>query len=213
MRIFWGVVSVVLASGAVLAQSIPSAGDLAARVQARYATVRDFTADFSLKQRSGLLPRESEDRGKVAVKKPDRMRWTFATGSQSQVVADGVQIYSYEPKDKYVQVAPMPKGDHAPTALLFLAGRGDITRDFTAELPADQPMGEWHLRLTPKATNAEFRTLTLMVDRQSLTLRGFTVVDLHGGTQTFRFSNFRENRALSDREFTFSIPKGVDIRQ
>ena len=87
---FWGAVSVVLASGAVLAQSTSSAAALATRVQARYATVRDFTADFTLRQRSGLLPRESEDRGKVAIKKPDRMRWTFATGSQSQVVADGV---------------------------------------------------------------------------------------------------------------------------
>jgi len=213
MRISWGVVSVILATGTVLAQSTPSAVDLAARVQARYATVRDFTADFTLKQRSGLLPRDSEDRGKVAIKKPDRMRWTFATGNQSQVVADGVQIYSYFPKDKYVQVAPMPKGNNASTALLFLAGRGDITRDFTAQLPADQPTVEWNLRLTPKAANAEFAQLTLMVDRQSLTLRGFTVVDTQGGTQTFRFTNLRENQAPSDREFTFSIPKGVDIRQ
>jgi outer membrane lipoprotein carrier protein len=195
----------------VAAQAPPPAAELAARVQNHYATVRDFTADFTLTQTSGLVKRGATDRGTVVIKKPNRMRWTFETGNHSQVVADGTRIYSYFPQDKYVQQTPLPKGDQASTALLFLAGRGDLTRDFTASLPSDQPPGEWHLRLEPKAP-AEFTSLTLEVDRATYQLRGFTVTDDQGGMQHFRFSNLRENRGVADREFVFTIPKGVEVR-
>src|SRR5690606_30119029 len=125
----------------------PSADELARRVQAHYATVRDFTADFELAQTSGLLPREAVDRGHVEEKKPGRMRWTFTTGDRTQVVSDGVRTYSYFPRDKYVAIAPLPAGNEASPALRFLTGRGDITRDFTASLPGASPDDEWHLAL------------------------------------------------------------------
>ena len=106
----------------------------------------------------------------------------------------------------------MPAGDDASTALLFLAGRGNLTRDFTASLPADQPAGEWRLTLRPRASQADFETLTLEVDRTSLTFRGLVVVDAQGGTSAFRFTNMRENRGLPDSDFVFSIPRGVEVR-
>lgn len=191
----------------------PTAVDLAAKIQAHYATVRDFTADFTLEQTSALLPKPSNDKGTVQVKKPGRMRWTFTTGDKNEMVADGTRMYSYFPRDKYVLVTPMPKDDEASTALLFLTGRGDITRDFTATLPSPQPADEWQLLLTPRTKQADFATLTLQVDRRSLALRGLIVVDDQGGTQKFRFLNLRENRGLADQAFTFAIPRGVEIRQ
>jgi outer membrane lipoprotein-sorting protein len=54
--------------------------------------------------------------------------------------------------------------------------------------------------------------MTLDVDRATLALRGFTVVDEQGGISRFRFLNLRENRGLSDKEFEFQIPKNVEIR-
>lgn len=205
-------VAVAAAPGLTAGGQSLSPDDLARRIQAHYATVRDFTADFELAQASGLLPREAIDRGRVEVKKPGRMRWTFTTGDRNQVVSDGVRTYSYFPRDKYVAIAPLPAGDDASTALLFLTGRGDITRDFTASLPGEPPPGEWHLALAPRRPQADFVTLTLQVDRRSLALRGLVVVDAQGGTQRFRFSNLRENRGLPDSLFEFTIPRGVEIR-
>jgi outer membrane lipoprotein carrier protein len=190
----------------------PTPSELASRVQARYDTIRDFTADFTQRQTSPLLPRPVDERGEVKVKKPGRMRWTYATGDRNQVVSDGTTIYSYFPGDRHVNRTPMPKGDDASTALLFLAGRGNLTRDFAASLPDTQPAGEWRLELKPKAAEADFETLTLEVDRTSLAFRGLVVVDPQGGTSAFRFTNMRENRGLPDSEFTFVIPRGVEVR-
>jgi outer membrane lipoprotein carrier protein len=200
------------AASSIRAQA-PAAADLAARIQARYATVRDFTAQFALVQTSGLRLGGGEDRGKVTIKKPGKMRWVFDTGDRSEVIADGVKIYSYFPKDKYVHLADFPPEDRAGTALLLLTGRGDLTRDFVASVPPEHPAGEWQLILQPKASPADFKELTLSVDRAALRLTGLKIVDDQGGVRSFRFANLQENRAVSDAVFEFKIPKGVEIRR
>ena len=59
----------------------------------------------------------------------------------------------------------------------------------------------------------EFRGLTLEVDRASLALRGFTVVDEQDAVSKFRLAKLQENRNLPDSEFVFTMPKGVEIRR
>ena len=41
-----------------------------------------------------------------------------------------MKLYSYLPEDKQVIVSSVPQGQ-ATTPALFLAGKGDLTRDFT----------------------------------------------------------------------------------
>jgi len=202
----------VLFAGTGAAGQTPSAADLAARVQAHYAQVRDFTASFTLSQSSALLPRPTTERGSVKVKKPGRMRWLY-TADKKEFVADGSMLYSFFPRDKYVNVNPLPKGEDASTALLFLTGRGDLARDFTSTLDGDQPAGEWRLNLKPKAKQTDFTSLALEVERTTLALRGITVVDDQGGTSRFRFEGLKENVGLADRDFEFKIPPGVEVRK
>ncbi len=199
--------------GPVATQAVrPEASALAARVQARYATVRDFTADFTQTEVNPLLPKPVVDRGQVKVLKPSRMRWTYTTGDRNEFVSDGTRQYSYFRRDRYVQISPLPGEGEASTALLFLAGRGNLVRDFTATLPSDQPDDEWRLVLRPRTPQADFETLTLEVDRRSLALRGLVATDAQGTTRAFRFDNMRENPGLAAREFEFDIPRGVEIR-
>jgi outer membrane lipoprotein carrier protein len=192
-------------------QSAPSADALAARVQARYATIRDFTADFTLTTTSGLSLGGGSDRGKVIVKKPLRMRWTLATGSRHEVVSDGTRLFNYFPKDKVVNEVSL--SDQTSTALLLLTGRGDLTRDFTARMSADQPPGEWRLTLTPRAPQPDYTEITLAVDRVSLRLTGLDILDDQGTVRAFRFTNLRENQGIADSVFTFKIPAGVEIQK
>ena len=50
-----------------------------------------------------------------------------------------------------------------------------------------------------------------MVDEASLQLRMLVTGDKQGGQSTFTFTNMKENVGLSDGEFTFKIPRGVDV--
>ena len=211
---FFSFLAVAMAAAPLAQSSRPSAAELAAKVQAHYATVKDFTADFTQTQKSSLSPKAVIERGDVAIKKPLKMRWNYATNEKNQFISDGVKLYSVFPQGKYVSVSDLPREGEQSTWLLFLAGRGDLTRDFAPSLPADQPGStEWRLLLKPApGRKADFQTLTLEVDRTSYQLRGLVVIDEVGATNAYRFTNLRENRNVGDRTFVFEIPKGFALK-
>ena len=105
----------------------------------------------------------------------------------------------------------MPQGDDLSVAILFLAGRGDLVKDFRATMPADQPDGEWQLDLVPVKRQEDVATLSLFVDRRTLAFRGLSTADHMGGTFKFRFTNLRENVGLKDSEFSFKFPRDTNV--
>lgn len=202
------------ATAALLAapQSGPtSAPALAQLIQSHYAAVTDFTADFTHSFRGGLLPQTSVEYGTVKIKKPGRMRWSYKRPEVKEIVADGRLLYTYIKADRVCYVSDLPAGDAAPTALLFLTGRGDLTRDFKSALSPAQSATEWRLQLTPVKKEADFVQLTIGVDPKSLKMITLESIDADGGKSTFTFANLRENTLVPDKEFAFTPPKGVDV--
>jgi outer membrane lipoprotein carrier protein len=209
MRIATFLLTLTLAAATPAAQT-PSAEQLARQLQTHYDGVKDFTAAFTQSFRGVALPQQTTERGTVAVKKPYRMRWTYTAPEKKELVTDGLQIWDYRPSDKVVLVRPMPKEGEASTALLFLAGRGNLLRDFAVSMAPAQPEDEWHLSLVPKSKQADFTSLVVQVDRRTMSLRGLVKTD-DTGSWTYRFQGLKENAGLADKTFTFTPPRGVDI--
>jgi outer membrane lipoprotein carrier protein len=189
----------------------PAAGDIASRVQKRYDTIRDFTATFVHTYEGGVLRRKLTERGVVQVKKPGRMRWEYQSPEKKLFVSDGTQMYLYEVAANQVTVFPVPKGDEAATAVLFLAGKGNVTRDFIVSHADGGTDSAYALRLTPKSPERDYDWLVLHVDRTTYQIRTLSAADAQGGRSTFEFTNIRENTGLADRTFTFTIPRGADV--
>lgn len=189
----------------------PPARNLAMAIQSHYAAVTDFTADFTHAFRGGLLPQVSTEYGKVKIKKPGRMRWSYTRPEVKEIVADGRLLYTYIKADRVCYVSDLPTGDAAPTALLFLTGRGDLVRDFTSALSPTQVAGEWRLDLTPVRKESDFVRLTIGVDPATLKLITLESIDADDGRSTFTFAHLRENVSLPDKDFAFTPPKGVDV--
>src|SRR6195256_2941153 len=173
-----------------------SAPELAAALQKRIDGVKDFSTDFTHTYEGSVLRKQITERGRLLVKKPGRMRWDYSVPEPKQFVSDGVKMYSYIPQDKQVIVATVPREDEASTPTLFLAGKGSLTRDFTASLvetPAGMPPGTRGLKLVPKARQPDYDWLMLVIDPGTLAIRGLQTVDAQGGTSTFFFTNLQEN--------------------
>ena len=212
--------SMLLASLAVSVMTVPRAtaqpvppDALARSIQAHYQQVRDFTATFEQAYVGGALKRKTVERGTVAIRKPGRMRWDYDAPEKKLFISDGTRMYFYVPADRQVRVSALPESGRVPTPILFLAGRGDLLRDFKAEevpVPANTP-GARALRLRPVRPEPEYETLTLVVDGTSFAMRQLIVVDSQGGTSTFSFTNLRENVGVPDSRFVFTMPKGVDV--
>ena len=105
-----------------------------------------------------------------------------------------------------------PDEDQATTAVLFLVGKGNLTRDFTVTYaptaPAPTPMPCACSRRLPER---DYDWLQIVVDRRTLQIRSLTAADSQGGRSTFQFSNFKENVGLADKTFAFKIPRGADV--
>jgi outer membrane lipoprotein carrier protein len=190
-----------------------SAEAFASRLQKKYDTVRDFTADFTQTYEGGVLRKKTSERGTVQIKKPGRMRWSYTAPEPKLFVADGEKMYSYVPADRQVVVSRVPPADEAATPVLFLVGKGNLTRDFSvsfADVPGAPP-GSVALRLLPRQQERDYEWLTLVVDRDTLVLRMLIAGDNQGGTSTFAFTNLKENVGLPDRTFSFTIPRGADV--
>ena len=211
LKLLPAVVMLTLLPSPAAAQTRPTAEALAQSLQKRYDRVRDFTADFVHTYRGGILRKQVSERGTMAVKKPGKMRWTYTAPEKKTFVSDGVKIYSYIPQDRQVIVSDVPDEDEATTPALFLAGKGDIARDFTASYVDDGPPGGWTLKLVPRRAERDYDTLILTVDPATLQIRVLTTTDRQGGESTFTFTKMKENQGLSDKDFAFRIPRGVDV--
>jgi outer membrane lipoprotein carrier protein len=196
------------------AQDRPPAGSVAKSLQARYETIKDFSADFSHTYEGGVLRKKTTERGTVQIKKPGKMRWSYTSPEEKLFVSDGRKIYAYVPADKQVTISTMPADDKAATPILFLVGKGNLTSDFTVSYADDvsgAPADTYALRFVPRVPVSDYDALTLVIERQSLKLRMLIAKDGQSGTSTFVFSNLKENVGLPDSRFQFTIPRGADV--
>jgi outer membrane lipoprotein carrier protein len=201
-------VVVIFVTMAGAAQS-PSAEEIANALQKKYDTIRDFSADFLHQYEGGPLRRKREERGTLLVKKPGKMRWNYKPPDEKVFVADGVRLIQYFPQENRAIVGPVPADDEG--ALLFLAGRGNLTRDFNISLVTSGATDTWTLKLEPKRRQAEYDWLEVTAARDTFLLRSLTVAEKAGSRSTFHLSNFKENPGLTDKQFDFSIPRGAEV--
>ncbi len=198
------------------ATSLAAQGDpvaLAGKVQRRYNGIKDFQGDFVQSYEGGVLRTRTTERGTLAIKRPGRIRFTYTKPERKEFVSDGVRLYTHLVADKQVIVSPAPTADDGDVPAMFLAGQSDLARDYTptfTPLPGAAP-GLLTLRLVPKNANSDYESLGIGVDPKTLQIQFLTAVDKQGGRSSFAFSNLKENRGLSDKEFEFRIPRGADV--
>jgi outer membrane lipoprotein carrier protein len=200
-----------LDSGLASGQTTPTAQEVATSIQRKYDTIRDFSADFVHTHEGGVLKRKRVERGTLLVKKPGKMRWTYQAPDEKVFVSDGVRLIQYFPDENRALVSEVPDDDQA--AVLFLAGRGNLTRDFNVSFGqgGGDPAATWTLRLEPRKPQPEYDWLEIAAARNTLVLQSLTVAEKQGSRSTFVFANFKENPGLADKTFAFSIPRGAEV--
>lgn len=190
----------------------PALDQLVRDLQSKYDTVRDFSADFEHSYTGGVLSISLIEHGTVLIKKPGKMRWSYATADEKLYVSNGEMFYSYFPLDRQVIVTKVNRDQQASTGALFLAGKGKLSEDFDAsyEDPPASP-DSWAIRLTPRVSDADYEWLVVTVDRRSLSITGLSTLDFQGGQSTYIFTGLKENQDPPDSEFEFTIPDNIDV--
>jgi outer membrane lipoprotein carrier protein len=181
------------------------------KVQERYDSTRDFTADVTQEMTIASLGKTTTAHGTVAFKRPGKMRWDLSQGDEQIIVADGQTLWLYQPKEKQVLKAPFDAAFRATTPISFLTGVGKISQDFDVSLdPKDDKGAEIHLILVPRHDSSVGK-LRLTVARDTGEIRGAEIYDPLGNVSRLRFEHIKRNVGLSDDQFAFQVPPGVDV--
>jgi outer membrane lipoprotein carrier protein len=184
------------------------------RVQKRYDGAKDFRARFNQTLTNAAFGRKSSSSGEVLLKKPGRMRWNYEKPEPKMYLSDGNTLWLYEPEDKQAFKQDL-KSSQLPSALAFLAGQGKLTSEFDIT-PADpkSPYGTPHdyvLALSPKAPQAQVKTILFVVDPKTFDVRESVITDQQGNVNDLLFSDIHTNTNLPDAQFKWSPPAGVRL--
>ncbi len=180
------------------------------RVQARFDATADFTADVQQELLVASTGHTLSARGTVAFKRPGRMRWTLQNHEQQVIVADGANLWLYEPDERQVLKSPFESAFRSSAPISFLTGVGRIGDDFDARLDGADD-GRLYLLLVPRRDEQELGRLRIVVETKEYGIVGAEIRDPVGNVTQLRFSNMRRNVGLADVLFRFEVPAGVDI--
>jgi outer membrane lipoprotein carrier protein len=183
-----------------------------AKVQEQYEMHSDFKASFWQESLIKSLGKKQQAEGVVYFKKPGKMRWVYRQPTKQEIISDGKSLWTYRPGDNQVIVTRMPQAFQSKAPTTFLAGIGNLKRDFQARFFKEPSSGkDYSLELTPLETQGSLEKLFLIVERETFKILQAKVQDVMGNVTQINFSRIQFDNHLSDALFTFTPPKGVEV--
>lgn len=188
------------------------------RVDARYAQIKDFQADFVQDTRIQGFDTPLRSSGHVYLKKPGRLRWDYLDPAVEHVYVHQDQVEMYVPAHNQVVKGNLTMMVSTKGPLRLLQGIGKLAEHFSVEPTGDGKKGEGGLPLLtlipkPVSGSSPSSLVKIVAEIQPRTnlIQSLALYESNGNVSTFRFSNFKVNKGLDDAVVTFNPPEGVVI--
>ncbi len=204
----------------LLAVTMPSFGrsafgedihQLARAVDDHYNHLRSLKSDFTEIYR-GDGPERVES-GTLWLKKPRKMRWEYRSPKEKLFVSDGQVVWFYLPAERQLRKTKLRKLDDVRSPLAFLLGKTKLENELQGLSKAvDQsPLqsGDTVLRGVPRVMAGEVSEVLLEITPSAQIAR-IVLEEADGATTEFRFAGWKENGEMTDSQFQFTPPTGVE---
>ena len=199
---------------ALAANSSPDVHAIAQAVDNHYNHLQTLQTDFVETYRGAGI--ERTESGSLWLKKPGKMRWEYRSPKEKLFLSDGKDAWFYLPGDRQVRRTSVKKLDDLRSPLGFLLGKTRLEKelDGLSLAPDVAPVtaGNLVLRGVPKAMADRIGEVILEItpDRRIVRIQ-FEEVD--EAVTEYRFSEQKENAAISDQRFKFTPPAGVEVME
>lgn len=161
--------------------------------------------DQSLQDAEGTIVERTS--GTLEIERPARFRWSYIEPYEQWLVADGVNIWSYDLDLEQVTVKPQAEA-LANTPALLLGGSRDALEQFDFAGTTVEQFTTW-VRLEPKDKESGFDAVVLgFMEGQ---LRRMVFYDNLGQITFIGLHDIRVNEPIDAERFEFSVPPGVDL--
>ena len=145
--------------------------------------------------------------GTLDISRPGRFRWSYFDPYQQILIADGLNIWSYDVDLEQVTVKAQDDALGSTPALL-LGGTTDVLEEFDY-IGSFTDRGTLWVRLRPKNTDNGFNKVELGFTEERLSRMLFE--DNLGQTSLIALFDVAFNEEVDEAVFSFSPPQGVDV--
>ena len=145
--------------------------------------------------------------GTLEISRPGKFRWSYVEPYEQWLIADGLNIWSYDLDLAQVTVKPQAEA-LANTPALLLGGAEDALDQFEYEGSYRETVTTW-VRLAPKNTESGFMRVELGFIDDVLTRMVF--FDNLDQTTLVEFNTLAVNTPIGPERFEFAIPDDVDV--
>ena len=191
---------------------------LVTRVDARYAQIKDFQADFVQETRIQGFDTPLRSSGRVYLKKPGRLRWDYMEPSVEHIYVHQDQLSVYVPAHNQVLKGSLTMMVSTKAPLRLLQGVGKLAEHFSVEPTGDGETGEGGLPLltlipkpVPGSASSSLVKVVSEIQPRTYLIQSLALHEKNGNVSTFRFSNFKVNKGLDDTVLILNPPEGVVI--
>jgi outer membrane lipoprotein carrier protein len=178
----------------------------AATLEAFLDGVQTLTADFEQELWTADQTLLQTDSGSLALKRPNRFRWTYEEPAELTVVADGTRLSIYDVELAQVTVTPFDDTVGTSPAML-LSGDRNVREEFEVVQAVTLDGLDW-IKLEPKGSS-DFSSISIGFSGKEP--RRLELVDGLGQVTRIALSNLVINDDLRDDVFELDVPAGVDV--
>lgn len=171
----------------------------------------DFSADLLQEKKLSLLKEKVISRGRIRYKKPDHFFIEFFQPEPSQMVFDGKTLLLYFKEEKVAERYCVQANPMVEKYFLFSKdpfqeklARWNITEDRESILV---------MEILPREEEAIFVKTRLWISKKDWAVVGMEMVEKNGDTTLLRYSNYRVNMGLTEKDFQIQLPKDVKITE
>jgi outer membrane lipoprotein carrier protein len=201
-----------LATAISAASPAPDVHAIAQAVDERYNHLRSLQAEFTEIYRGAGM--ERTESGTLWLKKPGKMRWEYRSPRDKLFLSDGKDAWFYVPGERQVRRTAVKKLDDLRSPLAFLLGKTKLEKELQglSLAPDIAPLaaGDWVLRGVPKSLADRVSQVLLEITPEHWISR-ILIEEVDGSATEYRFSNQREDVAVPDQRFQFTVPDGVEV--
>ena len=145
--------------------------------------------------------------GMLEIRRPGQFRWSYVEPYEQWLVADGINIWSYDVDLAQVTVKPQAEA-LANTPALLLSGADGALDQFEYQGSYVENETTW-VRLVPKNTESGFERVELGFTAETLTRMVF--FDNLEQTTLVQLYEVAVNDMIDPARFEFKVPEDVDV--
>ncbi len=201
-----GFLPVLLVGSSLFAWAQPNDA-IVRRVDDHYNHLSSLRAHYA--ERYSGMGMDRTEEGTLLLKKPGRMRWSYATPVGKVYVLDGKFAWFYTPGDAQATRVPAKQLDDLRSPLRFLLGHTQLAKELDGLAVAKDGAG-FRISGVPKGMAQRVKLLSLWVTPAGVIER-MKLEEVDDAVTEFVFSSIEENVPVKDSDFGFVPPAGVTV--